>query len=216
LNLILLGPPGSGKGTQSVFLHEKFRIPSISTGNILREAVRQNTPLGQVAARDINNGRLVPDDLVVSLVESRIEQPDCRHGYILDGFPRTVIQAEALTHLLEKNHSQLAAVINFDVQEDELIRRLTGRRQCENCGAGYHLMFSPASENGICDRCGGALYQREDDKEDTIRNRLAVYYSQTKPLIEYYKKAGLLKNIAGLGEVRDIFKNIILALGLTP
>ncbi|EKD42575.1 MAG: Adenylate kinase [uncultured bacterium] len=216
MNLILLGPPGSGKGTQSVFLHEKFRIPSISTGNILREAVRQNTPLGQVAARDINNGRLVPDDLVVSLVESRIEQPDCRHGYILDGFPRTVIQAEALTHLLEKNHSQLAAVINFDVQEDELIRRLTGRRQCENCGAGYHLMFSPASENGICDRCGGALYQREDDKEDTIRNRLAVYYSQTKPLIEYYKKAGLLKNIAGLGEVRDIFKNIILALGLTP
>ncbi len=214
MNLILLGPPGSGKGTQSVFLHEKFRIPCISTGNILRTAVREQTELGNVASRYMNNGQLVPDDLVVKLVEERIDEPDCRHGYILDGFPRTVAQAQALAKILEKNHYTLDAVINLDVPNDELVGRLTGRRQCQTCSAGYHVLFSPPSEPGICDRCGGDLFQRNDDKEETIKKRLEVYYRQTKPLIEYYQKENLLKNISGTGEVRVIFSHIASALGV--
>jgi len=214
LNLILLGPPGSGKGTQSVFLHEKLRVPSISTGNILREAVRNKSELGQVADSYMTKGQLVPDDLVVSLVEERIDAPDCRHGFILDGFPRTVQQAEALDKMFEKIGFKLDAVINLDVAEEELLKRLTGRRQCQVCGSGYHVFFSPPTESGVCDRCGGELYQRDDDKEETIKNRLDVYYKQTKPLIDYYAKLNILKNIEGIGEVRNIFNNVVLALGI--
>ncbi len=215
MNLILLGPPGSGKGTQSVFLHEKLRVPSISTGNILREAVRDQTDLGKVAASFMNSGQLVPDDLVVSLVEERLEAPDCKHGFILDGFPRTVQQAESLAVLLEKNSCRLDAVINLDVADNELLQRLTGRRQCQSCGAGFHVYLSPPTEAGVCDRCGGALYQRDDDKEDTIKNRLAVYYKQTRPLIDFYSQAGLLKNIKGVGEVRQIFNEVVASLKMT-
>lgn len=216
MNLILLGPPGSGKGTQSVFLHEKLGIPSISTGNMLREAVAKGTALGKEASQYMKNGNLVPDAVVVGIIEERLAKPDCEGGYILDGFPRTVKQAEALGVMLSRNEGGIDAVLNFKVDEGELVSRLTGRRVCRKCSTGFHIDFAPPVKFGFCDVCSGELIQREDDKEETIRKRLKVYREETAPLITYYEKQGLLKNIPGTGEVKEIFGRIEGALSDHP
>lgn len=212
MNLILLGAPGSGKGTQAKFLIKKYLIPQISTGDILREEVKSGTVLGLKAKEYMDKGLLVPDEVVVGMVEERIRKDDCRSGFILDGFPRTVAQADALEMTLQRMSKALSKVILVEVDEEELVRRLTGRRVCEKCGAGYHVIFDPPKQEGVCDKCQGRLYQRDDDKESTIRNRLRVYNNQTAPLIEYYQKKQLLSPVDGRGSIEEIFGRIREAL----
>ncbi|HEX15603.1 MAG: adenylate kinase [Deltaproteobacteria bacterium] len=213
MNLIMLGPPGSGKGTQAKRLTERFGIPQISTGDILREAVKEGTPLGKEAKRYMDEGKLVPDEVVVGIVRERLKEPDCEKGFILDGFPRTVAQAEALDRILEEMGRKIDHVIDIEVSEDELLKRLTGRRTCKRCGAMYHIIFNPPKRDGICDQCGGELYQRDDDKEETIKARLKVYREQTAPLIDYYEKRGLLRRIEGSGKIEEIEERILKAIG---
>jgi len=208
LNLILLGAPGAGKGTQAQKIQEFFHIPKISTGDMLRAARAAQTPLGLQAEAYMVAGKLVPDEVVIGLIQERLAQDDCKKGYILDGFPRTLPQAKALGEMLQV-HGNIDKVVNIEVNEDSLVKRLTGRRQCEKCSQGYHLEFAPSQKQGICDRCGGKLFQRNDDKEDTIRARLKVYQEMTAPLIEFYKKENVLKTISGSGTVDEIFKNIV-------
>lgn len=208
MRLVLLGPPGSGKGTQAKMLTEKYGVPQISTGDILRAAVAGGTPLGREAKTYMDRGALVPDDVVIGIVRDRLTKPDCQSGYLLDGFPRTVAQAEALTHMLKELGVPLPIVVSLDVTEEELIRRLAGRRTCQACGESFHLEFHPPRVKGICDKCGGNLVQREDDQEETIRRRLQVYREQTEPLIGYYQSQGLLKAIKGLGETGEVFARI--------
>lgn len=205
MNLILLGAPGAGKGTQSKLLQEKLHIPQISTGDMLRAAKQAKTPLGLQAETFMNAGKLVPDEVVIGLIRERLADADTQDGFILDGFPRTVAQAEALGGLLKDLHRSLDAVVNLEVPEAELVERLTGRRTCGACGSGYHLRFSPPKQGGICDRCGGSLIQREDDQEATIRRRLKVYEEQTEPLVAYYKNTGLLRSFSGVGSTEDVF-----------
>lgn len=212
MNLILLGAPGSGKGTQAKFLVRKYSIPQISTGDILREEVKSGTVLGLKAKEYMDKGRLVPDEVVVGMVEERVKKGDCTTGFILDGFPRTVAQADALEGTLQRMKKALSRVILVNVDEDELVKRLTGRRVCEKCGAGYHVIFDPPKQEGVCDKCQGKLYQRDDDKESTIRNRLKVYNNQTAPLIEYYQKKQLLSMVDGMGSIEEIFGRISKAL----
>ena len=212
MNLILLGAPGSGKGTQAKFLVRKYSIPQISTGDILREEVKSETVLGLKAKEYMDKGQLVPDEVVVGMVEERVKKGDCRAGFILDGFPRTVAQADALEGTLQRMKKALSRVILVNVDEDELVKRLTGRRVCEKCGAGYHVIFDPPKQEGVCDKCQGKLYQRDDDKESTIRNRLKVYDNQTAPLIEYYQKKQLLSVVDGMGSIEEIFGRISKAL----
>lgn len=214
MNLIFLGPPGSGKGTQSVFLKDKLGIPAISTGNILREACEKQSPLGIKTKSFLDSGKLVPDEVIIPIVEQRLQESDCKSGYILDGFPRTVVQAEVLLKTLADKGQKVDAVINFDVNDVELVARLTGRRMCRKCGRGYHIQFSPPQKNLVCDACGGELYQRDDDKKETIEKRLEVYKTQTAPLIDYFKSKGLLKNIAAVGEAKEISKRITTAIGI--
>jgi len=209
----MLGPPGSGKGTQAKRLTERFGIPQISTGDILREAVKEGTPLGKEAKRYMDEGKLVPDEVVVGIVRERLKEPDCEKGFILDGFPRTVAQAEALDRILEEMGRKIDHVIDIEVSEDELLKRLTGRRTCKRCGAMYHIIFNPPKRDGICDQCGGELYQRDDDKEETIKARLKVYREQTAPLIDYYEKRGLLRRIEGSGKIEEIEERILKAIG---
>lgn len=211
--MIMLGPPGSGKGTQAKRLTERFGIPQISTGDILREAVKEGTPLGKEAKRYMDEGKLVPDEVVVGIVRERLKEPDCEKGFILDGFPRTVAQAEALDRILEEMGRKIDHVIDIEVSEDELLKRLTGRRTCKRCGAMYHIIFNPPKRDGICDQCGGELYQRDDDKEETIKARLKVYREQTAPLIDYYEKRGLLRRIEGSGKIEEIEERILKAIG---
>ncbi len=213
LNIILLGPPGCGKGTQAKMLTEKYHIPQISTGDILREAVKNKTPLGLEAKTYMDSGKLVPDDVVIGIIQDRLKQPDCEKGFILDGFPRTVVQAEALDDTLKTMGKKIEHAISISVDEEELLRRLTGRRTCRSCGAMFHILFNPPKKEGICDKCSGELYQREDDKEETIRNRLNVYNQQTAPLIDYYQKKELLRTIEGVGKIEDIFRKIEEVLG---
>ncbi len=213
LNIILLGPPGCGKGTQAKMLTEKYHIPQISTGDILREAVRNRTPLGLEAKTYMDSGKLVPDDVVIGIIQDRLKQPDCEKGFILDGFPRTVVQAEALDDTLKTMGKKIEHAISISVDEEELLRRLTGRRTCRSCGAMFHILFNPPKKEGICDKCSGELYQRDDDKEETIRNRLNVYNQQTAPLIDYYQKKELLRTIEGVGKIEDIFRKIEEVLG---
>lgn len=208
MNLILLGPPGCGKGTQSVLLRNKLRVPAISTGQMLREASAEGTEQGLEAEKYLSLGVLVPDDIVIAIVKKRLSLSDCRDGSILDGFPRTLKQADVLKGLLGDQGKKVNVVLNFELAEKELVRRLTGRRECKICGAGYHVEHAP----GKCDRCGGALYQRDDDKEETIRRRLHVYKEQTAPLISYYTKGSVLKNIDGFGDKATIFNRIEMAL----
>jgi len=208
MKLILVGPPGSGKGTQAVLIREEFNIPQISTGDMLRAAVREGSELGKKADGFMSSGRLVPDDLIIDLAKERLAKDDCANGYILDGFPRTVAQAEALDDLLTATNQKLDSVVSIDVDDEEVVRRLSGRRQCKKCGDGYHVEFKKPSQEGICDKCGSELYLRDDDKEETIRNRLAVYREQTSPLLDFYEKKGLLKRVAGVGSIDDIFKKV--------
>ena len=191
MKLILLGAPGAGKGTQSKYITEKYGIPQISTGDILRAAVRDGTDVGKMAKSYMDEGKLVPDDVIIKIMAERLKEPDCTKGYILDGFPRTLNQAEQL-----ENIAQVDVVINLTVPTDELLKRLTGRRSCPKCGAVYHIIFNKPPEEGKC-KCGGVLYQRDDDKEETVRKRLETYKAQTEPLIAYYTKKGLLKNVDG-------------------
>ena len=208
MNLIFLGPPGSGKGTQAKMLVDKYGIPQISTGDILREAVKEGTPLGKEAKKYMDEGKLVPDEVVVGIVRERLKEPDCTKGFILDGFPRTIPQAEALDKTLQEMGKGIDHVLSLEVDREELVRRLSGRRTCKKCGAMYHIIFDPPKKDGVCDRCGGELYQRDDDKEETIRERLRVYEEQTAPLIEYYRKKGLLRPINGVGKIEEIFARI--------
>lgn len=208
MNLILLGPPGCGKGTQAKLLTEKYRIPQISTGDILREAVKQETPMGMEAKSYMNAGKLVPDAVVIGIIQDRLKQGDCENGFILDGFPRTVVQAEALDATLASMQKKIEHALSITVEDEELLGRLTGRRTCRSCGAMYHVLFNPPKKEGTCGACSGELYQRDDDKEATIRNRLSVYAQQTAPLIDYYREKGLLRTIAGTGEIEEILEKI--------
>ncbi len=212
MNLILLGPPGAGKGTQAQKIIERFGIPQISTGDILRQAVKEGTPLGKEARSFMEKGELVPDEVVIGIIEERLKAKDCNSGFILDGFPRTASQAEALEEILLRGGRSIDHVLNIDVDSEELVRRLTGRRTCRDCGMMFHILFHPPAKEGICDRCGGVLFQRDDDREETIRTRLREYERRTLPLIEYYKQKGLLRRIDGLGSEDEIFERIIKVL----
>ncbi len=208
MNLILLGAPGAGKGTQAKLISEKYGIPQIATGDILREAVTSGTELGRKAKEFMDRGELVPDEIVIGIVKERLAQPDCENGFILDGFPRTLIQAEALDNILAEMNKKIDAVINIDVSEEEIIKRITYRRTCKKCGAIYHLIYNPPKEDKKCDKCGGELYQRDDDKEETVRERFRIYRERTEPLIDYYKKKGLLHNVDGTKNIKDVFREI--------
>ncbi|NOY46535.1 MAG: adenylate kinase [Deltaproteobacteria bacterium] len=213
MRLILLGPPGAGKGTQAKRLIERYGIPQISTGDILRAAVRDGTDLGKKAKEYMDAGKLVPDEVVIGIIEERLQEADCAKGFILDGFPRTVAQADALNRVLANLGQAIDHVVSIEVPDEELVERLTGRRTCRGCGAMYHVKFSPPKAEGVCDKCGGELYQRDDDREETIRARLKVYHDQTAPLVEYYEKAGLLRRIPGQGSVDEIYARIEGVLG---
>lgn len=214
MNLILLGPPGAGKGTQAKKLVSELGIPQISTGDMLREAVKAGSPMGIKAKSYMDSGALVPDDVVVGIVEERIQQDDCRKGFMLDGFPRTTAQADALSGMMANKGIKLDHVVCLDADKEELVRRLSGRRTCRQCMAPYHVEFNPPAQAGVCDRCGGELYQRDDDKEEAIRARLVTYDKQTQPLIEYYRTRGLLRMVDGLGPVDEVYQRIKGVLGL--
>jgi len=212
MNLILLGPPGAGKGTQAKMLTETFGIPQISTGDILRAAVKEGTPLGKQAQAFMDDGKLVPDEVVIGIVTERLQEPDCNQGFILDGFPRTVAQADALQENLRELGKELDRVIALQVDTEALVERLTGRRTCKSCGRGYHVKFDPPAVEGRCDACGGELYQRDDDREETIRKRLEVYERQTAPLIDYYRNAGLLIEVDGMQQIEEVRETLLAAL----
>ena len=202
--VVFLGAPGAGKGTQARRLAAGSGVPQIATGDMLREAVAEGTPLGREAKRYMDQGALVPDEVVIGLVDERLSRPDAGPGYVLDGFPRTVAQAEALDALLGRRGQDLDRVVFFDVSREELLRRLTGRRICRRCGTAFHLVSAPPKTEGRCDQCGGELYQREDDAESTVARRLDVYQTQTAPLLDYYGKRGLLVRVAGEGPVDHV------------
>ncbi|MBI3542953.1 MAG: adenylate kinase [Deltaproteobacteria bacterium] len=210
--LLLLGAPGSGKGTQAKFLIDALGIPQLSTGDMLRAAVKANTRLGQEAASFMQKGALVPDSLVLGLIRERVQQSDCDKGFILDGFPRNIIQADALETVLKEVGKTVDRVVAIDVAETELVERLTGRRTCKACGTGYHVKFQPSRVVGKCDKCGGDLIQRNDDVESVIRERLKVYSEQTTPLLNYYDKRGVLRRVEGVGAFDEITRRITRAL----
>lgn len=203
-----MGPPGCGKGTQGKRLEDKYSIPQLAAGDMLREAVRNKTEVGTKAKGYLDRGALVPDQVIVDVMRERIEKPDCADGFILDGFPRTIGQAEALQKLLAQTGKRLFAAINLDIDDEEVVRRLMGRRSCQSCGTPYHVVFSPPAKEGLCDKCGGKLAGRSDDREETIRERLRVYRDQTAPLIDYYQRLGLLRTIKGTGTIDEIFGSI--------
>jgi adenylate kinase len=213
MRAVLLGPPGAGKGTQAVRLVEKYNVPQISTGDIFRANIKEGTELGKKAQEYMNAGNLVPDELVVDLVKDRLVKEDCRNGYLLDGFPRTIYQAEELDKFLAEQGQKLDAVINFKVSNEALIKRLTGRRVCKDCGFGYHLEFAPPKVDGVCDKCGGELLQRADDTRETVEKRINVYEEQTAPLIGYYTDNGLIRNFDAEKDREEIFRDIVAELG---
>ena len=206
MNIVLLGPPGAGKGTQGEVLSKNYRIPHISTGDILREAVKSQTLLGRKAKAFMDSGALVPDEVVVGIVVERLGQNDTKRGYILDGFPRTLKQAEELDAALKRKASGIDMVLYFEIPEDIAIERLTGRRVCGKCGANFHVKNIPPKKEGVCDKCGDELFQRPDDGLETVKKRLKVYELQTSPLIEYYTKKGILKKVSGALNVKDLFQ----------
>lgn len=212
LNIVLFGPPGAGKGTQAQFLVERFKIPQISTGDILRAAVKAKTILGLQAQKIMAEGGLVSDEIVLGIIEDRLAQADCSEGFILDGFPRTIPQAKALDDLLTKDKKAITHVISLEVDTDEVVRRLSGRWSCSACGKGYHITFDPPVKAGLCDLCGAELMQRPDDVEATVRNRLSVYEDQTSPLKQYYGESGQFCSVPGVGDILDIQAKIVAAL----
>ena len=213
LRPILLGPPGAGKGTQAVKIVEKYGIPHISTGDIFRENIKNGTELGKKAQEYMNRGELVPDDLVIEIATDRLLKDDCKNGFLLDGFPRTVYQAEKLDEFLAAHDGKIDTVLDIAVGKDELITRLTGRRVCKACGASFHVVNIPPKKEGICDYCGGELIQRADDNLETVTNRIDVYEAQTMPLVEYYENAGNIAHIDGTTGLDNVFADIVKALG---
>lgn len=209
MRLLLVGAPGSGKGTHAQRLTKDYNIPQISTGDILREHVKLGTELGQNAKRYMDQGELVPDDVILGMIDARLDDADCQNGFILDGFPRTIPQAEGLGNLLRSRHQSLDHVIEINVSFSALVERLTNRRICEKCGAVYNLLIKPPAKTGVCDLCGGKVIQRDDDNEETIERRFRVYQEQTAPLIDFYKKAGLLTTISGEGLTNEIYQRIL-------
>lgn len=213
LRLILLGPPGAGKGTQAARICQKYNIPHISTGDIFRKHIKEGTEFGIKAQEYMNKGELVPDDLVLEIAEARLMEEDCKNGFLLDGFPRTVHQAEQLDKFLNERDLTLDKVLDIAVDKEELKMRLVGRRVCRNCGATYHVINMPPEKEGVCDVCGGALYQRSDDTAATVENRIEVYLAQTMPLVEHYEKLGTIAHIDGSAELESVFSDIVSVLG---
>ncbi|MFW6114081.1 MAG: adenylate kinase [Actinomycetota bacterium] len=213
MNLVLLGPPGAGKGTQAERISELYDIPHISTGDIFRENLKQGTPLGLKAKEYMDKGELVPDGLVIDIVEDRLSRPDCGKGFILDGFPRTVAQADALEKILQEMGKPLDAVLNIQVPDQVVVDRLTARRTCSSCGAIFHLQNNPPARESVCDFCGGGLYRREDDKEETVRARLDEYKTKTRPLIDYYREKDLLRDLDGDRGMEEVLEGVRHVLG---
>ena len=212
MKLVILGPPGAGKGTQAEYIVEKYNIPHISTGDIFRENIKYNTELGKKAKSYMDKGLLVPDDLVIALVEDRLNKDDAKEGFLLDGFPRTVAQAVSLDSILDKNDDKLTKVINISVDPEILIERAVGRRVCKTCGMTYHVKFNPPKEEGVCDKDGTKLIQRDDDTEETVKTRISVYFDQTAPLIDYYRAQNLLIDIDGAKDIDKVFDDIVIGL----
>lgn len=213
MRIVLVGPPGAGKGTQAVRLAEKLAVPHISTGDLFRANISRQTELGKLAKSYMDAGNLVPDEVTIAMAKDRMEQPDAENGFLLDGFPRNVSQAEALDQLLESEGITLDAVLDLEVPEDEVVKRIAGRRICRNDSSHvFHVTYSPPKQEGVCDVCGGELYQRDDDTEETVRKRLEVYHTQTEPIIDYYKAQGLVVTISSLGPVDEITQRALEAL----
>jgi adenylate kinase len=208
MNLVLMGLPGAGKGTQAEKIVEKYGIPHISTGDMFRAAIKESTDLGLQAKSFMDQGNLVPDEVTIGIVRERLSKEDCAEGFLLDGFPRTVAQAEALENILSDLNKRIDYVINIDVDQEFLMERLTGRRICKSCGSTYHLVFNPPIKDDVCDRCGGELYQRADDNAETVQNRLEVNQKQTKPLLDFYEDKGYLRNINGQQDIRKVFDDL--------
>lgn len=213
MKIIMLGAPGAGKGTQAKKIAAKYSIPHISTGDIFRANIKNGTELGKKAKTYMDQGLLVPDELVVDLVVDRVNQDDCGNGYVLDGFPRTIPQAEALEKALQELGQKVDYAIDVDVADENIVRRMSGRRACVGCGATYHLDYAPTQKEGVCDTCGKELVLRDDDKPETVQKRLSVYHDQTKPLIEYYTNEGILKRVDGTIDIEDVFRAIVAMLG---
>lgn len=213
MRIIMLGAPGAGKGTQAKKIAAKYGIPHISTGDIFRANIKNGTELGNKAKTYMDQGLLVPDELVVDLVVDRVNQDDCENGYVLDGFPRTIPQAEALTEALEKMGQKVDFAIDVNVPDENIVKRMGGRRACVTCGATYHMVYAPTKKEGICDTCGGELILRDDDKPETVQKRLNVYHDQTQPLIDYYTSQGILRTVDGTVDIDDVFRAITEFLG---
>ena len=213
MKIIMLGAPGAGKGTQAIKIAEKYGIPHISTGDILRANMANKTELGIVVKTYMDQGMLVPDDLIVDVLIDRVQQDDCVNGYVLDGFPRTIPQAEELDKALEAQGDAVGYVINVDVPDENIVKRMSGRRACINCGATYHLEYAAPEKEGVCDTCGHEIVLRKDDKPETVLKRLGIYHKQTQPLIDYYKEAGILKTVDGTQNMDVVFNEIVSILG---
>ena len=209
MKIIMLGAPGAGKGTQAKMIAEKFNIPHISTGDIFRANIKNGTELGKKAKEYMDKGQLVPDELTVEILLDRVAADDCKNGYVLDGFPRTIPQADVLDKELTKLGDKVDFAINVDVPDENIVRRMSGRRACLKCGATYHIEHIPPKKEGICDTCGSELVQRDDDKPETVQNRLLVYHEQTQPLIDYYNKKNILKSVDGTKDMQEVFSDIV-------
>ena len=213
MKIIMLGAPGAGKGTQAKMIADKYGVPHVSTGDIFRANIKNGTELGMEAKKYMDQGLLVPDELTVKLLLDRVSQPDCKNGYVLDGFPRTIPQAEVLDKALAELGESIDYAIDVDVPDENIVKRMSGRRACVSCGATYHVVHVPPKKEGICDRCGSELILRDDDKPETVKNRLDVYHKQTQPLIDFYTKKGVLKTVDGTVDMQDVFKAIVAILG---
>ncbi|MCR4930308.1 MAG: adenylate kinase [Lachnospiraceae bacterium] len=213
MKIVMLGAPGAGKGTQAKMIAEKYSIPHISTGDIFRANIKEGTPLGLEAKSYMDQGKLVPDELTVKILLDRVAKDDCKNGYVLDGFPRTIPQANVLKEALDAQNDKIDYAINVDVPDENIVRRMSGRRACVTCGATYHIEHVPPKKEGICDKCGSNLILRDDDKPETVLNRLKIYHEQTQPLIDFYSNEGILKEVDGTIDVKDVFENITKILG---